>query len=181
MERRIQQKINEYLADFKDTIKNDFNQKITETDVNDSNSIHELQIQHIQNIYNFPNLLLTEDDFRKRKRVKNNIPLEDRCCAFRANKQQCSRRKLKNNKFCGTHLKGQPHGSIDNHQVESTKTISIWAEDIKGIHYYIDNDGKVYDNNDVLTNKTNPKIIALYNVRIDTNGNNVYSIPEFGI
>jgi len=180
MERRIQQKINDYLADFKESIKNNFNELIRDNH-NLQDNIHELQIKHIQNIYNFPTLQLTEEDFRKRKRIKNNIPLEDRCCAFRANKQQCSRRKLQKHNFCGTHLKGQPHGSIDNQDIDTTQTISIWAEDIKGIHYYIDNNGRVYDNNDVLTNKINPKVIAMYTVEVDTDGKNVYSIPEFGI
>ena len=138
----------------------------------------------IQDIYNYETLNLSEDDFKKRKRVKNTISLECRCCALRANKMQCSRRKLGDNEFCGTHLKGQPHGIITEKKQtsKSTSHIQLWAEEIKGIWYYIDAYYNVYNTNDILANNPNPKIIAKYETSIEENsGDKIYSIPDFNI
>ena len=75
-------------------------------------------------------------------------------------------------------MKGTPHGIMDN-QVENkitTQKIEVWAQDIQGIVYYIDKTNNVYQAEDVVINKVNPKIIAKY----VKNGDN-YSIPEFNI
>ena len=37
---------------------------------------------------------------------------------------------------------------------------TIYARDIAGIMYYVDNDGNVYKHEDVLANKPNPRIIG---------------------
>ena len=77
----------------------------------------------------------------KRKRVKNIVPYCDRCKARRANTEQCSRRKKEDEEFCGTHIKGIPHGRIENNDEDSgpkKKKIQVWVEEIKGITYYID-------------------------------------------
>tara|TARA_B100000886_G_scaffold340528_1_gene310866 strand:+ start:8292 stop:8849 length:558 start_codon:yes stop_codon:yes gene_type:complete len=185
MERRVKNKVDTFISEFKEAIKNNFNESIKKINFENQEtleaSLKEFQMLHIQYLYNYENITLTDEDFKKRKRIKNTIPLEDRCCAFRANKQQCSRRKLDDNMYCGTHLKGQPHGIITDIQHPQKKTISVWSEDIKGILYYIDTDGKVYDTEDILTNKPNPKVIAKYEKSLDTNGNTIYSIPEFNI
>ena len=192
MERRIKQKVEAAFAEFKDHLRTSINENIVnllKNPVPNEKKIYEeqlkkFQMELIQLIYNHESLVLSEDDFKKRKRIKNNIDLEDRCKALRANKQQCTRRKLSTNDFCGTHLKGQPHGIVTNIDVipKTTKTISVWAEDIKGIYYYIDNNMCVYDSNDILTNKSNPKIIAKYQTTIcEKTGNTIYSIPEFNI
>ena len=49
----------------------------------------------------------------------------------------------------------------------------VRAQDIKGIIYYIDDDGNVYEPNDVMNNVIDPKVIAKY---VENNG--VYSIPS---
>ena len=75
-------------------------------------------------------------------------------------------------------MKGTPHGIIDN-QVESkpnTQKIEVWAQDIQGIIYYIDKSNNVYQAEDIVINKINPKIIAKY---IKTG--DVFTIPEFNI
>jgi hypothetical protein len=67
---------------------------------------------------------------------------------------------------------------MDN-QVENkvtTQKIEVWAQDIQGIVYYIDKTNNVYQAEDVVINKVNPKIIAKY----VKNGEH-YSIPEFNI
>ncbi len=186
MERRVKNKVDTFISEFKDEIKNHFNENIKKINYENQETFEKdlknFQMLHIQYIYNYQNINLTDDDFKKRKRIKNTIPLEDRCCAYRANMQQCSRRKLDDNMYCGTHLKGQPHGIIsDVHHHQQKKTISVWSEDIKGILYYIDSNGKVYDTEDILTNKANPKVIAKYEKSLDINGVPVYSIPEFNI
>jgi hypothetical protein len=53
-----------------------------------------------------------------------------------------------------------------------TKT-TVWIEDIKGIMYYIDDNGNVYDPQDIIKNKVNPNIIARYEKTGET-----YHIPS---
>ena len=48
----------------------------------------------LQFIYDYPNMEIN-NDLTKRKRVKNVVPLHERCCALRANEEQCTRRKKK--------------------------------------------------------------------------------------
>ena len=46
----------------------------------------------IQFVFDFPNMQLTADDFQRRKRVKNSVPVGDRCLAKRASGERCTRR-----------------------------------------------------------------------------------------
>jgi hypothetical protein len=125
-------------------------------------------------IYQYNNFELTKEDFMKRKRVKNMVPVYERCCAKRANGQQCTRRKKDECQYCGTHSKGTPHGIMNENETVSTVTkVEVSAIDIKGIVYYLDNDGNVYDTEDIISNKKNPRIIAKYEKHGD-----VYSIPS---
>lgn len=168
MERRIKQKVSDYVSKMKSDIIEYVNTKeLSESDVN-----------YITNyISNYTMLDLTKDDFVRRKRVKNVVPLFERCHAKRANGEQCTRRSKESDQFCGTHSKGQPHGIVsDNNQEVTYKKITVQAHDIKGIIYYLDNNSNVYDPNDIINGIKNPKIIAKY---ICTNG--VYSIPDFNI
>ena len=76
--------------------------------------------------------------------------------------------------YCGTHSKGTPHGIItDKEPIITTTKIEVSAIDIKGIVYYLDNKGNVYDTEDVISNIKNPRIIAKY----IKNGDD-YSIPS---
>ena len=59
---------------------------------------------------------------------------------------------------------------------EEVQKVEVWAQDILGIIYYIDKNGNVYQAEDIVSNKQNPKIIAKY-VKTGTG----ISIPEFGI
>ena len=144
-----------------------------------NHQIHYFKSQNLFIIYifDYERLTLEKDDFIKRKRVKNVIPFFDRCCAKRANNEQCTRRKRENTEYCGTHLKGTPHGLVDL-QMESNNTqkIEVWAQDIMGIIYYIDKFGNVYQAEDIVVNKINPKVIAKY-----VKTGEVYNIPSFGI
>jgi hypothetical protein len=132
----------------------------------------------LQHIYDYDRLTLAKEDFMKRKRVKNIVPFCDRCSAKRANGEQCTRRKKEEDEYCGTHMKGTPHGVVDlqDDNKQTTQKIEVWAQDIQGIVYYIDKSMNVYQAEDIISNKSNPKIIAKYVKNGDT-----YTIPEFGI
>ena len=134
----------------------------------------------LEYICDYSRLILTKEDFIKRKRVKNVVPFLERCSAKRATDEQCTRRKKTGCEFCGTHTKGTPHGIVTSENqtstVSETKTVEVWAQDIHGIIYYIDKSTNVYKAEDVVGNKINPQIIAKYVMN-----NGVYSIPAFNI
>ena len=166
MEKRVVKKCEDHLSVFKDQIK----LWLEENDIS---------IQGKQNtsdflkfIYDFDNLTLTKEDFAKRKRIKNIVPQNERCCACRANGEQCTRRKQDGFNFCGTHYKGTPHGTIDSYQEIkeiTTNKVELTIKEIKGINYYIDNNYNIYKTEEVLSGKLNPSIICQYN--IDSDGN----------
>jgi hypothetical protein len=170
MERRLNKKAENYVSGFKENIK----EKATQMGITKNEHVNQL----IQYIYDYDRLCFTKEDFQKRKRVKNVVPFFDRCCAKRATNEQCTRRKKDGSEYCGTHMKGTPHGIMDsqNDNKPTTQKIEVIAKDIQGIIYYIDNNNNVYQAEDIIINKMDPKIIAKY----VKNGEN-YSIPEFGI
>jgi|TARA_B110000211_G_C14035699_1_gene534400 hypothetical protein len=156
MERKLNSKANTYFTEYK----NYFAQLIKNTTMNvdEKNKI-------INQIYEYKRFEITKEDLQKRKRVKNSIPLHERCNALRANKEQCTRRKKEECKFCGTHTKGTPHGVIDVSKVQESFTkVKVWQQDINGILYFLDKNFNVYDPQDVQQNNTNPKIIAKYTI-----------------
>lgn len=171
MDKRINKKITEYLSTFKDNIRD----KATHLGLIKNEELSPL----FQYIYDYERLTLTKDDFTKRKRVKNMVDFCERCCAKRATNEQCTRRKKDGSDYCGTHIKGTPHGIIDTNNDEvkqNLQKVEVWAQDIQGIMYYVDKNGNVYKAEEIILNKVNPKIIAKY----VKNGDH-YSIPEFGI
>jgi len=170
MERRLNKKAEAYITGFKDNIR----ERATQIGITKNEQVNQL----IQYIYDYDRLCFTKDDFQKRKRVKNIVPFFDRCCAKRATNEQCTRRKKDSSEYCGTHMKGTPHGIIDTQSDNkpTTQKIEVFAKDIQGIIYYIDNNNNVYQAEDIIINKVDPKIIAKY----VKNGDH-YSIPEFGI
>jgi len=168
MEKRINKKIETYTTAFKEKIL----ERSSQLGIKDDqlNSL-------MQYIYDYERLSLNKDDFLKRKRVKNVVPYFDRCCAKRASSEQCTRRKKEGCEYCGTHMKGTPHGLVENEEnKQTTQKIEVWAQEILGIVYYIDKFGNVYQAEDIVNNKTNPKVIAKY-----VKNGDVFSIPEFGI
>ena len=170
MERRLNKKVETYITSFKDSIRD----KATQMGM----TTHEQVSQLLQCIYDYERLTFNKEDFQKRKRVKNFVPVFDRCCAKRASNEQCTRRKKDGCEYCGTHLKGTPHGIVDsqNEPKNTTQKIEVYAQDIQGIIYYIDKNSNVYQAEDIIGNKVNPKIIAKY-----TKDGEKYSIPEFNI
>jgi hypothetical protein len=183
MERRLNNKLEAYIIAFK----NDIVARLQEVS-GDLTSDHSSQIvvdsrtkcnAIIGFVYNYEKLRLNKEDFMKRKRVKSVVPIYDRCCAKRASGEQCTRRKKGNEMYCGTHIKGTPNSVMEEPSGETPTTknvkVDIWAQDIKGIIYYIDKAGNVYDTEDIMKIDKYPKrVIAKY--AQDGVGN--YSIPS---
>ena len=182
MERRINARIEAHSFGFKQEIAAQFEavrQKWAAPHVAANPQCTEMQRDYtaIMNfIYEADKLKLTKDDFAKRKRVKNAVPMFDRCHAKRANGEQCTRRMMDGCMCCGTHAKGTPHGMFDGLDAPSTNIkVETWVQDIKGIMYHIDAQGNVYDPEDIVANKINPNVIAT-GVK---NEHGTYSIPSF--
>tara|TARA_B100000902_G_scaffold228677_1_gene217067 strand:+ start:532 stop:1056 length:525 start_codon:yes stop_codon:yes gene_type:complete len=173
MERRINTKIETYIGDLKTKICEKINEK-TSILANEDRS------ELLQYVYDFERLMLVKDDFIKRKRIKNAIPVTNRCNALRANNEQCTRRRKDGCEYCGTHSKGTPHGAVhaDGEQdiTDTTKTLDVFAKEIMGIVYYIDHNKNVYNTEDIMNSVENPRIIAKY----INNGGNI-TIPDFGL
>ena len=75
MESRIAKKVDQHLSGFKDQIKEWFNE-------NDSDICGECsKNDFLQFIFDYNSLSLSKDDFSRRKRIKNTVPLGIRCCA----------------------------------------------------------------------------------------------------
>ena len=85
MEKKISTKVDNYIQSFKKDIK-------VYLDNEDTLSFNE-KSNFLKFIYDYDNLSLDKDDFKKRKRVKSVVPLYLRCCAKRANGEQCTRKK----------------------------------------------------------------------------------------
>lgn len=173
MEKRVNTLIQKYVSSLKDDLRN----KIVELGFDTTKPVNEL----IEYLYEYDRLVLKKDDFIKRKRVQNSIPLNNRCSAKRANGEQCTRRRKTDCEFCGTHYKGTPHGLVvfsesANECVGSNQKVEVIAKEIKGIVYYIDKYDNVYKTEDILQGDDNPKIIA----KCVRQGDN-YTIPEFGL
>tara|TARA_B100000287_G_C20580484_1_gene760142 strand:- start:275 stop:796 length:522 start_codon:yes stop_codon:yes gene_type:complete len=170
MERRINKKIETHFVDFKSQIIDRL--KICFGDIESDSDAYKL----VEFIYNFPKIDITAEDIKKRKRVKNIVPFCDKCLALRANGEQCSRRKKTGYSFCGTHIKGTPHGHVENKPEANPYTKrTVWIEEINGISYYIDKNNNVYQSSDIVNNVVNPRIIAKY----VQNAFGEYSIPSF--
>ena len=170
MERRLNKKVETYITTFKDSVRD----KATQLGLN--NDIKSTQL--LQYIIDYDRLSFNKEDVQKRKRVKNFVPIYDRCCAKRASDEQCTRRRKEGSEYCGTHMKGTPHGTVDvqDEAKVNTQKVEVWAQDIQGIVYYIDKSNNVYETSDIIKNQVNPKIIAKY-VKNEEN----YSIPELNI
>ena len=169
MERRLNKLIETYITTFKDNVKT----KLTELKFDDTQKSAEL----LEFVFDYDRLCLSQDDFIKRKRIKNSIPSVNRCNAKRSNGEQCTRRRKDEFEFCGTHSKGTPHGLATSDMGENTlQKLEVFAENIQGIVYYIDKSNNVYKTEDILSDKTNPLIIAKAQKR-----GSVYSIMEFNL
>lgn len=165
MEKKLNTRFNEFLYRFKDDIKKELTGSLR-TEISPLT-----QSKIMKFIYDYKGFNITKEDLQKRKRVKNVVPLQSRCCAKRANDEQCTRRRKENSIYCGTHIKGTPHGKMDDEQITAIeKKVTVWAQDINGIIYYIDKNKNVYDPQDIIDNKVNPTVIAKWSKELDEDG-----------
>jgi len=184
MERRLNHRIEEYLIEFKNQIAGRIQTIIqgTEESGRDASSLGDIKAKCnslAAFVYNYDKIKVGKDDFMKRKRVKSVVPIYDRCCAKRASGEQCTRRKKEGESYCGTHIKGTPHSVMEENVNEPSTPknvkVDIWAQDIKGIIYYIDKVGNVYDTEDIMKIDKYPKRVIAKYIQ-DAKGS--YSIPS---
>jgi hypothetical protein len=187
MERRLNQRIDEYLIEFKNQIAGRIQTMVE--GIEDIGSSRDVSILGDMKtkcnslaafVYNYEKIKVGKDDFMKRKRVKSVVPIYDRCCAKRASGEQCTRRKKEGESYCGTHIKGTPHSVMEEENLAEPSTpknvkVDIWAQDIRGIIYYIDKTGNVYDTEDIMKIDKYPKRVIAKYVQ-DAKGG--YSIPS---
>ena len=154
MEKRINKSIEIYIVQFKDNIK----KKIDELQIEGKEKVNEL----LEYVYDYQRLTMSKDDFIKRKRIQNSIPVSNRCNARRANNEQCTRRRKNGSEYCGTHTKGTPNGILKEDACGDCKNqkLEVIAQEIDGIVYYIDKFSNIYSTEDILNEKENPQIIA---------------------
>ena len=156
MERRINILIQNYVVEFKaKTMKRAQELGV----VNDDNVASLLQF-----VCDYDRLVLTADDFAKRQRIKHVVSPEERCNGKRGAGNQCTRRKQIGKEYCGTHAKVSycENTSADDTSNTKNKTLEVWSEEINGIMYYVDAKGTIYDAEDVVCNKSNPKVLGKY-------------------
>ena len=139
----INSKINDYIQNMKDII------------ISKCNDDDEL-IGFIRN-YDVPDVI-SKEDLIPSKRTKNVIPLKERCEANKSNSERCSRRKKGGTKFCGTHIKGTPHGKVSDSVSVQKKYYDII--EMNGITYFMDNDNNIYNHHDIYNDTVNPRIIG---------------------
>ncbi len=158
MEKNIKNKVTKHSMDFKHDIKawierNNFTM-CDKSGVNHTN-------EFLQFIYDYNQVEFNTLDFKRRTRVKTTIPAYDRCCGLCLNGERCTRKKLTDSEYCGTHVKGIPYGKIKETPTEVKAKTEIWLEEICGIHQFIDKNGNIYDTADVLdSNNKTPRIIS---------------------
>ena len=148
MEKRVIQKSNDNLRTFKTHVLEQLKQDVPLEEV-------------IRTIETYEPTGLLPHDFVKRNRLKNTIPMDERCIAKSAKNNQCSRRRKDGHTCCGTHSKGIPHGLIVSGEVKPTQK-EIWVEEINGILYYMDSDKCVYNTEEVEKKTVNPSVIATW-------------------
>ena len=166
MEKRINTTLEKYLIQFKDDIK----KKVSELDFQEKSKTNEL----LEYVYEYERMILSKEDFSKRKRVQNSIPVNNRCIAVKSNNERCTRRRKDDCEYCGTHYKnGIIEEGVESNQ--SMKKLEVSAREIDGIVYYVDDFQNVYRTEDILNEVENPKIIAHYQLM---NGNR-YIINQF--
>lgn len=158
MEKRIGDKVTNYIETFKVGIKN-YIENNNNIDFDDKSEL-------LKFIYDFDTLEISKDDFAKRKRSKSVVPFYNRCIAKKSSGEQCTRKKKCDSEFCGTHDKNRPHGEINEYDKDENilKKVEIWIQEINGISYYIDNQQNIYKTEDILSNNQNPHIIAKYEI-----------------
>jgi len=164
MEKNINAKIHEYTLALKADVR-----KNAMTIFKSYNISDEDMLLFVNTCYDYRSLVLHSDDIKARTRTKNTVPVSNRCIAKCADKIQCTRKQKAAEKFCGTHMKCCPHGTIDIDDDVTKIKLCVFVVNIRGINYYIDTHNNVYNTADILSDKVNPEILC--KSVIDADGN----------
>jgi hypothetical protein len=168
METVINQRVDAYIVQFKNDIKERVGALSLVTTAS-SDADREKMRELMEFVYEYPKLTFEKEDFQITKRKKTSEPSNKPavepsclCIANRSDGVQCTRKKKKDSDFCGTHAKLGMVQKLANEQADTTivHKMDVSAEEIHGIIYYIDSNNNVYNTEDVLEGKHNPKIIA---------------------
>lgn len=186
METYMNRRIDEYIVGFKNDIKSKMSTLEIINQPNSSETELEKMREFLEFIFEYPKLVLDKKDFVVSKRrstpmdtnQENRVsvltfPAHMQCLAKRSDGIQCTRKKKKCCDFCGTHAKLDAIQRTST--PESIQRMEVSAEDIHGIIYYIDRYNNVYNTEDILEGKENPRIIA----KATKHSNNMYMIEEF--
>jgi hypothetical protein len=136
-----------------------------------------VSLRHIVSMYK-PKEQIQDNSSLKTGRPRVPVLPSEQCGAKKSSGLQCTRRRKNAEKYCGTHMKGCPHGDISNNVNETAKTrytVNVWMQVIDEIPSYIDEERNVYQADDIISNKVNPKVIAKYEI----NEQGEYVIPSF--
>jgi hypothetical protein len=174
METRVQQKIDDHNRNFKTQLRD----WLLQHNASIVSGKSDVTSEFLQFMFDSENIQLQREDFQRRKRVKNHVPFGERCCAKRANGDQCTRRRL-DGTFCGTHSKGAPHGVVEenaaSHQ-QNLEKVEIWLQVIQGISYYVDQHKRVYSPEDIVSNQVNPRVIGRWESDVGADGDIQYRL-----
>jgi hypothetical protein len=164
MERRI----NSLIADYIKKMKSDTMKYAQQLNITGNNGVQDV----LQFVSDYERLELKEEHFAKRQRIKHVVAPEKRCNGRRGEGTQCTRRKQDGKEYCGTHMKTSALCELSNDDASAstssmetslTKTLEVWSEEIKGIMYYVDVRGTIYDAEDIVCNKPSPRVLGTYN------------------
>ena len=110
-------------------------------------------------ISNIEELNINITTYKKKPRAKHVICSQDRCLGKRADGKQCSRKRRSGENFCGTHIKGCPHGVYSKQNDHSSRKVNVVAVELNGIFYFKDDQGNIYNTDEIMANKPNPTIL----------------------
>jgi len=100
--------------------------------------------------------------YKKRSRTKNEVNKNKQCRAKRADGKQCSRQRKDGEDFCGTHIKGCPHGTYKKKK-SSTEELKLSIIEYKGIPYYVDlSTGNVYASEEIMSKDKELVVVGKY-------------------
>ena len=119
-------------------------------------------------------------DEPKKQRVRAEVPKYQRCQAYKANGEQCTRRRRTDCELCGTHVKGTPHGRLNLPESgrSKTKRYLTCVKEVNGINYHVDTESAVvYMTEDILSGNREPRVIGSYKV-VDGCGTITYTPVE---
>jgi hypothetical protein len=151
MEKKINKIFEDYIVQFKDDLK----KKIIELDFATNEKVNAL----LEYLNEYEKIVIKKEDFVKQSVPQPTISALNQCNGLLQNNKQCSRRKLVDSNYCGTHCKHLPYGSLSVETVVDTK-VTVFEISIQGIIYYIDEFNNVYKTEDILNGVKTPAVVA---------------------